>query len=265
MTTTIPSHVAPIAQHKRVHLFVPCYIDQLYPDVAMATATVLIKAGCTVEFDPRQTCCGQPMANSGCAGDAAKLARRHLDLFRGKVTVCPSGSCTSMVRNHYQHGLGLDLNDADRETMANTFELSEFLVDHLGIDDVGARFPHTVAVHQSCHGLRELGLGSMSERGGAVVPSQVERLLRKVRGLTLVLPERRDECCGFGGTFAVAEDGLSARMGQDRCAQLAATGAAYMTGGDMSCLMHLEGIRARLPAAQRGPQAIHFAEILACA
>jgi L-lactate dehydrogenase complex protein LldE len=242
-----------------VALFIPCYIDQLYPGVGLATATVLRKAGCTVHFDTRQTCCGQPMANSGCSADAARLARRHLDLFRGQTTVCPSGSCTAMVRHHYAHDLDLRLDDADRETMARTFELGEFLIGTLGIDEVGARFPHSVALHQSCHGLRELGMGSMSERGGQPEPGPVERLLRKVQGLDLRLPERRDECCGFGGTFAVAEDGLSARMGCDRVAQLAATGAEYMTGGDMSCLMHLDGIRAR----QGGPKAIHYAEILA--
>jgi L-lactate dehydrogenase complex protein LldE len=241
-----------------VQLFVPCYIDQLYPDVAMATATVLRKAGCGVQFDARQTCCGQPMANTGCAADAAALARRHLDLFRGKTTVCPSGSCVSMVSHHY-HDLGLSLSVEDEETMARTFDLATFLLEVLGVEDLGARFPHRVALHQSCHGLRELGQGSMSERGGPVVAGAAERLLRRVQGLELLMPERRDECCGFGGTFAVAEKALSARMGQDRCAQLGATGAEYMTGGDMSCLMHLDGVRKR----SGGPKAIHLAEILA--
>lgn len=242
-----------------VNLFVPCYIDQAHPRVGLAAAAVLRKAGCAVHFDPRQTCCGQPMANTGCARDAAALARRHLDVFRGGVTVCPSGSCVAMVRHHYRE-LGLALSAEDEATMANTFELGEYLVRHLGVEDVGARFPHRVALHQSCHGLRELRLGSSSERAGGA-PGPAEILLRRVAGLELVLPGRRDECCGFGGTFAIAEAAISVRMGEDRCAQLAATGAAWVTGTDVSCLMHLGGVAAR----RGGPKPIHLAEILAAA
>jgi L-lactate dehydrogenase complex protein LldE len=244
-----------------INLFVPCYIDQLYPRVGLDSAAVLERAGCTVRFDPRQTCCGQPMANSGCAGDAATLARRHLDIFRGGITVCPSGSCVAMVRHRYGE-LGLDLSDDDRQTMADTFELTEFLVARLGIEDLGARFPHRVVLHQSCHGLRDLHLGAMSETAGGAGPGPAERLLRRVQGMDLVFPERRDECCGFGGTFAVTEPEVSASMGRDRCAQFAATDAAYVTGVDMSCLMHLDGIRSR---SGIGPQAIHIASILAAA
>jgi L-lactate dehydrogenase complex protein LldE len=243
-----------------INLFVPCYIDQAYPRVGLATATILKRAGCEVRFDPRQTCCGQPMANTGCSRDAASLARRHLDVFRGGTTVSPSGSCVSMVRHRYRE-LGLVLSAEDEETMANTFELSEYLVDQLGIEEVGSRFPHRVALHQSCHGLRELRLGPSSERADGAGPGPAERLLRKVAGLELVFPERRDECCGFGGTFAIAEAALSVRMGEDRCEQLAATGAQYVTGIDVSCLMHLGGVAAR----RGGPQVIHLAEILAAA
>jgi L-lactate dehydrogenase complex protein LldE len=242
-----------------VSLFIPCYIDQLYPQVGQATVEVLRRVGVRVRFDDRQTCCGQPMANTGCTQDAAQLARRHLDIFRGSTSVCPSGSCTSMVRNHYAH-LPLRMSDDDRRTAARTFELSEFLVDVLGVDDLGARFPHVVAMHQSCHGLRELGLGRMSERMDAPRPSPAERLLTKVRGLTLTKPSRPDECCGFGGTFSVAEPALSTRMGEDRVKDLAATGAEYMVAGDMSCLMHLDGVSKR---QRLGPRAIHLAEILA--
>ena len=240
-----------------VQLFVPCYVDQLYPQVAEATAAVLRQAGCDVRFDARQTCCGQPMSNSGCAADAAKLARRHLDIFRGTVSVSPSASCVSQVRNHFD-GLALKLDESDHQTMSNTFELSEFLVNRLGKTEFGARFPHKVGLHASCHGLRELGLGSMSERRAGVVVSPAELLLRKVAGLELVPPTRPDECCGFGGTFAVAEAGLSARMGRDRCADFAQAGAAFITATDMSCLMHLDGVSAR----NGGPRAVHLAEIL---
>src|SRR6185369_11999585 len=119
------------------HLFVPCYVDQLYPQVAEATATILRRAGCEVRFDERQTCCGQPMSNSGCAGEAAQLARRHLDIFKGTVSVSPSASCVSQVRHHF-HDLGLRLDGEDEKTMASTFELSEFLVKRLGVTDFGA-------------------------------------------------------------------------------------------------------------------------------
>lgn len=241
-----------------VHLFVPCYVDQLYPHVAEATFKVLRQAGCEVRFDQRQTCCGQPMSNTGCAPEAGVLARRHLEIFRDTVSVSPSASCVSQVRHHF-HDLGLRLDQADEQTMANTFELSEFLVNHLGFTEFGARFPHKVGLHASCHGLRELGLGSMSERRMGHEASPAELLLQKVQGLDLVRPTRPDECCGFGGTFAVAESGLSARMGQDRCADFASVGAAFVTATDMSCLMHLDGISAR----SGGPRAVHLAEILA--
>ncbi len=259
LASSRPPPLCPDAMGMVVNLFIPCYIDQLYPRVGAATVAVLRRAGCEVRFDQRQTCCGQPMANSGCTEDAAHLAKRHLEIFAGGTTVCPSGSCVSMVRNHYAH-LPLSLGAADRETCRRTFELSEFLVDVLKVEDLGAFFPHAVAVHQSCHGLRELGQGSMSERGGAKRPSPAARLLARVRGIQLTQPERPDECCGFGGTFAVAEPELSTRMGEDRVRQLAATGASYMVANDMSCLMHLDGIASR---QRLGCRAIHIAEILA--
>ena len=240
-----------------VHIFVPCYVDQLYPQVAEATVEVLRRAGCDVRFDERQTCCGQPMSNTGCAGDAARLARRHLDIFRGTTTVSPSASCVSQVRHHY-HDLGLKLSDEDEQTMSRTFELSEFLVEQLKVTEFGARFPHKVGLHASCHGLRELGLGSMSERREGSRLSPAELLLARVAGLELVRPTRTDECCGFGGTFAVAEAGLSARMGRDRCADFQGAGADYLTATDMSCLMHLDGVSRR----HGGPRALHLAEIL---
>lgn len=232
-------------------------MDQLYPQVAEATVALLRRAGCEVRFDARQTCCGQPMSNSGCGKEAAALARRHLDIFRGGVTVSPSASCVSQVRHHF-HDLGLSLDADDEATMAQTFELSEFLVKRLGVTDFGARFPHKVGLHASCHGLRELGLGAMSERRDGPSASPAEVLLRKVGGLELVAPARADECCGFGGTFAVAEAGLSVRMGQDRNADFASAGAEFLTATDMSCLMHLDGVSRR----HGGPRALHLAEIL---
>jgi len=252
----------------RVGLFVPCYVDQLAPRVAEATVAVLERVGCAVDYDPDQTCCGQPFLNLGLAPEAARLARAHLARFaRHDTIVCPSASCVATVRRHYR-GIGAGLDAEGGRVAARTFELSEFLVRERGVSDVGARFPHRVALLESCHGLRELGLGRPSEAVGpaaglAAEPGPTERLLRAVAGLELVRPVR-DECCGFGGAFSVEAPELSGRIGRARLADLAATGAEWVTGTDASCLLHLEGIRRAGPGA-RGPRAIHLAEILASA
>jgi L-lactate dehydrogenase complex protein LldE len=244
----------------RVGLFVPCYVDQLVPSVAEATLAVLERAGCAVDYDPDQTCCGQPFSNLGLAAEAARLARAHLERFaRYDAVVSPSASCVATVRRHYG-GLGVGRDPAGRRVRERTFELTEFLAGELGRTDLGARFPHKVALLASCHGLRELDLGTPSER--VAPPSALgptEALLRAVAGLELVHPER-DECCGFGGAFSVEFPTVSGRMGRDRLAALAATGAAFFTATDASCLLHLDGVRRRQGA---GPRAIHVAEILA--
>ena len=245
----------------RVGLFIPCYVDQLAPGVGVATVDVLERAGCEVDYDPDQTCCGQPFLNLGLADEAARLARRHLERFaRHDAVVCPSASCVATVRRHYG-ALEVGEDDAGRRTRARTFELSEYLVDVLGRIDLAARFPHRVALLPSCHGLRELGLGRPSEAvGGPPQIGATERLLRAVEGLELVFASRPDECCGFGGAFSVEFPEVSGRIGRARLADLAATGAAYVTATDASCLLHLDGIRRR---QGRGPEAIHLAEILA--
>jgi len=243
----------------RVGLFIPCYIDQLYPDVGLATAELLEQVGCQVEFPEEQTCCGQPMANTGCWDDALPLAVRFVRLFRAyDAVVCPSGSCVAMVTHHYDqflHG-----HDGFEELKRKTFELTQFLVDVRplsGLEQV--RFPHRVGLHNSCHGLRELRLGSSSER---MLPaySKARQLLQQIDGLQLVELRRPDECCGFGGTFAVSEEAVSCMMGDDRIADHAQAGAEIITAGDMSCLMHLDGLLRR----QRSPiRVMHIAEILA--
>jgi L-lactate dehydrogenase complex protein LldE len=247
-----------------VGLFVPCYVDQLAPAVAEASVAVLEAVGCRVAYDPEQTCCGQPFANLGLATEAARLARAHLERFaRYDAIVCPSASCVATVRRHYP-GLGVGGDPAGRRVRARTFELGEFLVRELGRVDVGARFPHRVALLASCHGLRELALGHPSEAvaatgGRAPEPGPTERLLGAVTGLDLVRPAR-DECCGFGGAFSVEFPVLSGRMGRARMAELAATGAKYVVSTDASCLLHLDGIRRR---TGEGPRPIHLAEVLA--
>lgn len=244
----------------RVALFIPCYVDQLAPEVGLATAHVLERLGCIVSFDPRQTCCGQPFVSSGARLEATRLARAHVELFeRAEVVVSPSASCVATVRRRYSDLIGAGRAEA---LAARTFELGEFIVSRLGICDVGARFPHRVALLESCHGLRELGLGQPSEQLGdaASGPGITERLLRGVAGLELRPIARRDECCGFGGAFSVGFPELSARIGRDKLRALAESGAEYVTGTDTSCLLHLDALRAR---EGFGPRAIHLAEILA--
>jgi L-lactate dehydrogenase complex protein LldE len=242
----------------RAALFVPCYVDQLWPRVGLATVRVLERFGVEVVFPEEQTCCGQPMANAGCADDAEPLARRFLEVFGGfEAVVCPSGSCTSMVRHHYDPFLaGRPGFEALKK---GTYELCEFLVDVLGVKALDGRYPHKVGLHQSCHGLRELGLGTPSER---LLPrsSKVDGLLSSLRGIELVPLARADECCGFGGTFAVAEEAVSCLMGKDRIADHARAGAEIVTGTDVSCLMHMEGLARREKVPLRF---LHVAEVMA--
>lgn len=240
-----------------VALFVPCYVDQFYPDVGLATLELLESLGCQVDFPEAQTCCGQPMANTGCWDDARPLARRFVEIFgRYEAVVCPSGSCTAMITHHYHDLLGEDR--AYAELAPRVFELTQFLVEQLHVSSLPAKFPHRVGLHQSCHGLRELRLARSSER---MLPdfSHARTLLQLVEGLELVQLQRADECCGFGGTFAVSEEAVSCMMGNDRIHDHQQAGAEVITAGDMSCLMHLEGLLRR----QKSPiRVLHLAQIL---
>ncbi len=242
-----------------VGLFVPCYVDQLYPQVALATVELLEAAGCRIDFPEQQTCCGQPMANTGCWEDARPLAESFLRIFQPyEYVVCPSGSCTAMVTHHYEEFLGDRPEYA--ELKRKTFEFSEFLVDVVHLDRLDTiRFPHRVGLHNSCHGLRELRLGRSSER---MEPdfSKARQLLQLIPDLELVDLTRRDECCGFGGTFAVTEEAVSCMMGRDRIEDHRQAGAEVITAGDMSCLMHLQGLLRRDGTPLK---VMHLAEILA--
>lgn len=238
-------------------LFIPCYIDQFYPQVGIATLRVLRKLGVDLEFPKEQTCCGQPMANSGCADEARPLAEKFLRVFAGyDAVICPSGSCTSMVRNHYAQWL--KGKPGFERLRANTFELCEYLVDVARVKRVEGEFPRKVGLHMSCHGLRELRVARSSER--MVKPfNKVRALLQQLRGIEIVELSRPDECCGFGGTFAVTEEAVSALMGRDRIADHEKAGADVITSMDMSCLMHMEGLIRR---NKRPLQVMHVAEIL---
>lgn len=240
----------------KIGLFVPCYVDQFYPQVAIATLELLEKLGCNVSYPLDQTCCGQPMANSGFE----HLAKGCNDLFIENFTgfdyiVCPSGSCTLHIKHH--------LHDDKKETAAtsirhNIFELTEFLTDVLKVQSLNANFPYKVGMHQSCHGQRGLHLSSMTELMEPAYSKPLQ-LLKMVKGIELISLQREDECCGFGGTFCVTEEAVSVKMGKDRVNDHVTNGAQYITGADMSCLMHMEGI---LKRNKSSVQVKHIAEIL---
>lgn len=244
-----------------VGLFIPCYVDQFYPKVAIATLELLEKQRINDEpvkvvFPKGQTCCGQPMANSGFEHLTNTLNERFVEQF-GEVDyiVCPSGSCTLHLKEH----LHTKTNDSEAVAVRKRiYELTEFLTDVVNISSITASFPHKVGLHQSCHGQRGLHLSQMSELVAKPFSKPV-RLLSMVDGLSLVDLDRPDECCGFGGTFCVMEEAVSAKMGKDRVADHLRHGAEYITAADMSCLMHLEGILRRQKSETK---VIHIAEIL---
>jgi L-lactate dehydrogenase complex protein LldE len=240
----------------KVGLFIPCYVNQFYPQVAIATLQLLEKYGCEVHYPLKQTCCGQPMANSGyehLTGSCNDLFTENFDGF--DYIVCPSGSCTLHIKEHLHSDANEQAATSIRKRM---YELTEFMVDILKVDKLDASFPYRVGVHQSCHGQRGLHLSQMTELVAAPY-SKPEQLLNMVQGITLVPLKRKDECCGFGGTFCVAEEAVSVKMGKDRIADHAANDVQVITGADMSCLMHLEGI---LKRQKSNIQVKHIAEIL---
>ncbi|MGH7338745.1 MAG: (Fe-S)-binding protein, partial [Myxococcota bacterium] len=230
----------------RVALFVPCYVDQLFPRVAWASVVLLERLGCEVSFDPAQACCGQPLLTAGDASAARRLARQWLDVFEhAEHVVAPSASCVATVRRHYAH---LCEGDPRTGAVGRVRERCEFAVEVLGVERIPGRYPHKVGLHPSCHGLRELRLGTGSERSVAH-RDPARLLLGALDGIAFVEPARRDECCGFGGVFAVAESAVSGMMGRDRVAAYRDAGAELIASTDVFCLAHLDGItkRARAP------------------
>lgn len=242
----------------RVALFVTCVNDTLFPETGKAVVSLLRRLGVDVDFPPGQTCCGQAHYNTGYRHQAEPLALRYAEVFAGyDAIVTPSGSCGAMVRELYPRmgeraraeGRGDELARALAPAVAKTYELTEFLVDVLGVTDVGAYYPHTVTYHPTCHGLRSLGLGD-----------RPHRLLGQVEGLRLVELPGAEECCGFGGTFSVKNSDVSIAMGADKLHHAASTGADVLCAADNSCLMHLGGMATRLKV---GIRPVHIAEILA--
>jgi L-lactate dehydrogenase complex protein LldE len=229
----------------RIALFVTCIGDTMFPEAARATVAVLERLGHEVVFPAGQTCCGQMHVNSGYQDEAAMLARRFVEIFgEYEAIVAPSSSCVGAVRELYPQVLGVS-----HPVLERVFELSELLVQRLGVDDVGASFPHRVTYHPTCHSLR------VTRAGDAPL-----RLLRHVRGLELFELPRAEECCGFGGTFSLKNADVSSAMLADKCADVESTGAEFCTALDGSCLLQIGGGLSRAKAAARP---IHLAEILA--
>lgn len=236
----------------RVALFSTCLVDALFPDAGKATVRLLERLGQPVEFPLEQTCCGQMHANSGYFEPG--LIRRYADVFeKYDAVVVPSGSCAGAVRHQHRmiaHATGDEaLAKRAQAVAANTYELSEFLIDVLNTDDVGAYFPHRVTYHPTCHSVRMLGVGD-----------RPLRLLRNVRGIELVELPRQEECCGFGGTFSIKNPDVSAAMLADKMEAVIESGAEVLCAGDRSCLMHIGGGLHRIRA---GVRTLHLAEILA--
>lgn len=239
-----------------VGLFVPCYINQFYPNAAIATLQLLEKLGIKVEYPPQQTCCGQPMANSGYEHLAEGCSKLFTENFAGyDYIVSPSGSCALHIKEHLHAG---NSPEASQKIRKSVYELTEFLTDILKIEELDATFPHRVGLHQSCHGQRGLKLSQMTELTAPPF-SKPEKLLKMVKGIELVELSRKDECCGFGGTFCVTEEAISVKMGKDRIADHINHQAEYITSPDMSCLMHMEGLLNRQNSAVK---VLHIAEIL---
>lgn len=234
-----------------VSLFIPCFIDQLYPNTAMNTIKVLEKAGCKVFYNPEQTCCGQPAFNSGFWDEAKSVGQKFINDFPDDMPiVSPSGSCVGMVKTYYNDLFTNAVShNKCRSIQNNMYELSDFLVNVLGIEDFGASLPAKATYHDACAALRECG-----------VKQSPRTLLKNVKGLELTELNDVETCCGFGGTFAVKFESISAAMGQQKVNNAMETGAEILISTDASCLLHLQGYidKQKLPL-----KTMHLADVLA--
>jgi L-lactate dehydrogenase complex protein LldE len=246
--------MAPASRPARVSLFITCMSDTLFPETGRAVVRLLERLGHEIEFPEEQTCCGQMHANSGYQLDAVPLVRRFVRTFGdAELVVTPSGSCAAMIHHQYPQLAELAGDEAlaaeVRELAPRVFELSQFLVERLGVEDVGAHYPHRVAYHPTCHSLRLLRVGDAPLR-----------LLRSVRGLELLELGEAEQCCGFGGTFAIKNADTSAAMLTDKLRHVLDSGTEVVTAADNSCLLQIGG---GLSRARAGIRAVHIAEILA--
>jgi L-lactate dehydrogenase complex protein LldE len=239
---------------KTVALFATCANDVMFPQAPMATTKLLERLGCRVVFPPKQTCCGQPLVNTGYYDETVPIVRTFAAAFGGyDYIVAPSGSCVGAVRHQHQmladHAGDPGLRRDVDAVVARTFDISEFLVDVLGVTDVGAYFPHVVTYHPTCHSLRVAHVGD-----------RPMRLLQAVRGITIRDLPDADRCCGFGGTFSLKNPDVSVAMAADKARNVASTGAEFLVAGDNLCLLNISGV---LNRQQSGIRPIHLAEVLA--
>ena len=234
-----------------VELFIPCFIDQLYPQTALSVEKILMRSGCTVFYNPEQTCCGQPSFNSGYWNETRKVARKWVNDFSGeRLIVTPSASCSGFVKNYYGKLFDQDsiLHERSENISKRLFEFSDFLVNYLRKTDLGAYFPHTVTFHDSCAGLREYE-----------IKEEPRLLLEKVKGLNLIEMKDTETCCGFGGTFAAKFHAISTAMTEQKVENALQTGAEYIVSTEASCLMNIQSYITKndLPL-----KTIHLADLL---
>lgn len=242
----------------KVGLFIPCYVNAIYPEIGVACYKLLKHYGVDVDYPLDQTCCGQPMANAGFEDKATPLAKQFDDQFKQyDYVVAPSASCSAFIKEGHPRLLEKEKHTCTASK--NTYDMCEFLHDILKVKSAPGKFYHKVSVHNSCHGVRELHLSAASELNIPVY-SKIRDLLSLVEGIEIFEPDRKDECCGFGGMFAIEETAMSACMGEDKLKNHMETGAEYITGADSSCMMHMQGIveRQNLPI-----KFIHTVQILA--
>jgi L-lactate dehydrogenase complex protein LldE len=239
-------------ENKTVTLFIQCLVDSIYPEVGEAMVTVFQKLGITLECPVDQTCCGQPAFNAGYRSEARTAARRFIKIFENAETiVCPSGSCVHMVRHHYPE---LFKNQPEwlaraQSVTKKTFEFSEYLVDHLGVEDLGAVYNGRITYHDSCHPLRGLG-----------IQKQPRKLISKVKNAEFIEMKNSDICCGFGGAFSVKYPEISAAILEDKVKNIIDSDADVVVGVDMSCLMNIQGLLSR---KNSGVKIMHIAQLLA--
>lgn len=234
-----------------VHVFIPCFIDQLYPTAGFNTIKVLEKAGCTVTYNLEQTCCGQPAFNAGYWGESREVCNKFINDFSGADhIVVPSASCSGFIKNYYSKIYDNASNQKDiKGLQEKVHELSDFLVNVLNIDDLGAQFNGVATYHDSCAALRE-----------CKIKTEPRQLLEKVKGLKLIELQESETCCGFGGTFAVKFEGISVAMGEQKVQHIVNTKADYLISTDLSCLMHIGGIMDKMLLPVKS---LHLADVLA--
>jgi len=230
-----------------VDLFVPCFIDQMFPETAWNTIKLLEKAGCEVNYNPEQTCCGQALFNSGDVKHSTKLAQKFVkDFPNDRPIITPSASCAAYIRNHYATMVN---EDEALRLKTNTYELCDFLVNERKQLDFNARFEHKITIHDACSALREYGL-----------KDEARQLLAKVSGIEIVEMQKRDECCGFGGTFMVKYAPISTAMTEQKVQHALATGAEYIVSTEASCLLNIQSY---INAQKLAIKTIHIADVLA--